>query len=158
VNSELKQVAGALESRHVARHYVHFRQLPFERLDGFQNATRVSMSRIDHNHIYFGLQQLLSAFQIIARCSYRGAYPQAPVDILGGAGIFDLLLDVLDGDQTLQVESIIDHQEFLDAMPVENLFGFFERGAHRYRYEVFLRHDVFDGEIHACLETQVPVG
>ena len=41
------------------------------------------------------------------------------------AGIFQFLLDVFDGDQALQVEVLIDHQEFLDAVPLQDAFGFF---------------------------------
>ena len=52
-----------------------------------------------------------------------------PCVVLGGVGILQFLLNVLDGDQALQVVVIVHHQQLFDAMLVQNRFGFLERGA-----------------------------
>ncbi len=43
-------------------------------------------------------------------------------------------------------------------MAVQNLLGFFERGAHRHRDQVFLGHHLRDREIVARLESQIAIG
>ena len=71
--------------------------------------------------------------------------------------ILDLLLDVLDGDQALQLEVAIDHQQLLDLVPVQNLARRVERGAHRHGDEVLPRHHRRDRPVDVGLEPQVAV-
>ena len=64
--------------------------------------------------------QRLRAFEIIAGGSDRGSDAQASLSILGRVRVFQLFLDVFDGDETLQVVLIVDDQQLLDAMPVQD--------------------------------------
>src|SRR3989441_11951629 len=89
--------------------------------------------------------------------SNRRAHAQASMLILARVGVLDPLGDVLDRDQPLELEAIVDHQELFDTMLVQNLPGLIQRRALRRRDEVLPGHDLGDLEIHACLETQVPV-
>ena len=44
-----------------------------------------------------------------------------PLVILAGVGVFQLLLDVLDGDQALELVVVVDDQELLDAVLVQDV-------------------------------------
>ena len=96
--------------------------------------------------------------QVSTSIYYRGTDPQAAQLVLAGMGVLDLLLDVLDRDQTLEAALLVDHQELLDSVPVEQQLGLLEGGAHRRGDQVFLGHEALDGPIELGAEAQVPVG
>ena len=81
-----------------------------------------------------------------------------PLLVLAGIGVLQLLLDVLDGDQALQLVVVVDDQQLFDAVLVQDELGLFERGADGDGDEVFLGHHVADGNVGARLEAQVAVG
>ena len=53
---------------------------------------------------------------------------------------------------------LVDHQQFFDAMRVQDRFGFLERGADADGDQVLLGHHVRDGQVVARLEAQVAIG
>ena len=69
----------------------------------------------------FFAHQLLRALQEIAR--RRRAQRRTrkrPCAVLGRVRVFQLLLDVLDGDQALQVVVVVHYQQLLDAVLVQD--------------------------------------
>src|SRR6202023_1519210 len=88
----------------------------------------------------------------------RGADAQAAELVLAGVRVLRHLLDVLDGDQPLEVALAVDHQDLLDAMAVEQLLGLIEGGPFRHGDQVVLGHQLADAAPEVVLETQVPVG
>ncbi len=102
--------------------------------------------------------QFLGAFQEIAGGADGRAHAQAALLVLGGVGIFQLFLNVLDGDEALQVVLIVHDQQFFDAVLVEDGLGFFERGADGNGDEVVLGHHVADGHVGAGFEAKVAIG
>ena len=81
-----------------------------------------------------------------------------PLLILAGVGIFQLLLDVLDGDEALELVVVVDDQELFDAVLVEDLLGLLQGGADGDGDEVLLGHHVVDGDVGAGDEAEVAVG
>ena len=71
---------------------------------------------------------------------------------------YDDLLDVLDGDEALQLSGLIDHEDLLDAMLVEQPLGILERRPDGDRDEILRGHDVADRDVGSRLESQIPVG
>ena len=53
------------------------------------------MGAVDGEHVDFSFGQFLGAFEEVAGGADGRAYPQASLGILGGVGIFELLLNVL---------------------------------------------------------------
>ena len=51
----------------------------------------------------------------------RGAAPQPPLLVLGGVRVLLGLLDVLDGDEALELALLVDDQQLLDAVLVQQL-------------------------------------
>jgi hypothetical protein len=84
------------------------------------------------------------------------AEPAQPV--LARVRVLDELLDVLDGNQALQPELAVHHQQLLDLVLVEHLARLVERRPDRHRHQVFARHDGPDRLIGARLEPEVAVG
>ncbi len=116
------------------------------------------MRGIDGEHVDTGIHQLRGALQKVSRGADRTAHAEPALFVLAGVGIFQLLLDVLDGDQALKFVLVVDHQELLDAVLVQDLLRLFERGADRNRDEVLLGHHLADGDIGAGFKAQIAVG
>ena len=106
----------------------------------------------------FALRQFLRALQEIAGRADRRTHPQPPLIVLGGAGIFQFLLDVLDRDQALQDVLVVDDQQLFHAVLVQNFFRLLERRSHRHGDQILLGHHLADGNIEARLEAQIAIG
>jgi hypothetical protein len=102
--------------------------------------------------------QLLGALEEVAGRADRGPYPQPALRILGGIGVLQLLLYVLNRDQTLQEVLIVHHQQLFHAMLVKDGLCLLESGADRDRDQVVLGHHLGHGQVEARLEAQVAVG
>ena len=78
--------------------------------------------------------------------------------VLAGHGILQFFLDVLDGDEALQLVLIVDHQQLFHAVLVQDQFGLFQRSAHRNGDQVLLGHHVADGNVGAGFKAEVAIG
>jgi hypothetical protein len=87
--------------------------------------------RIDRQHVRLGLGHFHRALQKISGRADRCADAQAALLVFRRARIFELFLNVFDGDQPFEVEILVYDQKFFDAMFLQDALGFFERRAHR---------------------------
>ena len=78
--------------------------------------------------------------------------------VLRRARILQFFLDVFDGDQTFQVEVLIHDQQLLDAVLLQDAFGFFQRRAHGYSHEIVFRHHRADQLRVIFFKAKVTVG
>ncbi len=83
---------------------------------------------------------------------------QAALFVFAGVGVFQFLLDVLDGDEAFELVVVVDDEELFDTMLVEDLLGLLERSADGDGDEVGLGHHVVDGDVGAGDEAEVAVG
>jgi ribosome maturation factor RimP len=113
---------------------------------------------IDGQYVGPGADQLRCALQEVAGGSDSSANAQTALGIFAGVGVFELFLDVLDGDEALELVLVVDDQQLFDAVLVQDQFGFFKRGADRDGDQVGLGHHVADGDVGAGLEAQIAVG
>src|ERR1035441_2575034 len=102
---------------------------------------------VDGDHIDLAPHQFLRALQKVPRGAHGRAHPQPALAVLGGVGVFQLLLNVLDGNQALEVIPVVHHQQFLDAVLVQNGGSLFQRGTHRHCDQVVLGHELADGQV-----------
>ena len=65
---------------------------------------------------------------------------EAALIVLGGTWVFEFLLDVFDGDEALEVEVLVDDEQFFDAMFLQDFFGVFEGGADGNGDEIVFGH------------------
>ncbi len=157
IGAQIDQIASAFKGGHVTGNQVHVRQFVLNDTNSLHDAVAMAVGGVHYNDVHFLGYQLLGAFQIIAHRTHRRADAQPALRILGRVGVLQLLLDVLDGDQALEREVLVHHQQLLHAMLMQNLFGFLQRGPHRHRDQVLLRHHLRDGKIVASFESQVAI-
>ena len=158
IGAGVDQRQRALVSGHVAGHQGHIREGLFHVAHRFQNARRVSVRRVDGQHVHARPHELRRAFQIVARGSYGSGHAQTAFFILAGVGVFQFFLDVLDRDQALQVVLIVNHQQLLHAVHMQYLFGLFKRGADGNGNQVLLGHHVADGDVGTGFKAQIAIG
>ena len=100
----------------------------------------MAVGGVDHDHVNLGIDQRFGAGKagIAHSGGRRGA--QAAGAVLGGVGVIDRLLNILDGDQSDAMEGIIDHQQLLDPARMEQATRLFLPGAERHGGEVLGGH------------------
>jgi hypothetical protein len=158
VHAQRDQFAGAFVGGHVAGDQLHFGQLALDGFHGRHHALAVAVRGIDGQHVHLARHQFLRALQKIAGGADRRAHAQTPLLVLGGIGIFQLLLNVLDGDQALQDVVIVHHQQAFPRGAGAGSLRFLERGAHRHGDQIVLGHHFGDRQVEARLEAQIAVG
>src|ERR1019366_5494546 len=102
VHAERDQFLGAFVSGHVAGDQLDLREPALDALHGAHYARAVAVRRIDGQHVHLAGNQFLRAFQEIARGPDGRAHAQPSLVVLRGIGVLQLLLNVLDGDQSLE--------------------------------------------------------
>ncbi len=116
------------------------------------------MAGVDGEDVDAVADQLGGALEVVAGGADGGADAEAALLILGGVGVLQLLLDVLDGDEAFEDVVVVDDEELFDAMVVEDFFSLLEGGADGDGDEVFFGHHLADGDVGAGVEAEVAVG
>ena len=89
----------------------------------------MTMRRIDSDQIDAGSHQRLDPLFPVGAHTHRRADAQTTPLVFAGIRILNFLLDVLDRDQSLELEVVVHHQELLDPVLMQNLFGLIETDA-----------------------------
>ena len=118
----------------------------------------MAVSAVDGEGVDAGVDQAGGALEEVASGADGTGYAEAALFVLAGVGVFELFLDVFDGDEAFEFVGVVDDEEFFDTVLVEDLFGVFEGGADRDGDEVVLGHDVADGDAGVADEAEVAVG
>ena len=142
----------------VSGEQLHFGQALLYGADGFHHARGVAVGGVDGEHVDFLARQFHGALEKIAGGADGRAHAQAALLVLRGVGKFQLFLDVLDGDQALEVEVLVHDEKLFDAVALQDALGFFERGADGHGDQIVLGHHRADGLIEIALEAQIAVG
>ena len=71
------------------------------------------MSGVKYNDIHLSLHQSVHTVQHIRCDAYSGAAEQTALSVLCGQRVFDLFLDIFDGDETAEVKIIINDGKLL---------------------------------------------
>ena len=80
------------------------------------------------------------------------------MSVLGGARIVALLLDVFDRDQAFENIGVVHHQQFLDAVLLQERFGFIERCADADGDQFVFGHHLRDRQVEPGFKPQVTIG
>src|SRR6185369_14443652 len=120
------------------------------------HALAVPVRRVHHDGVDAGFDQRFDPLLRALAHAYCRADPQPPRRIARRIGKAGLLGDVLDGDEALQLEGVVDHEQPLQPVLVQQGLGFGRAGALADGDEFFAgRHDLADPHVIARLETQV---
>ena len=117
----------------------------------------MSVCGIDNDHVYMGINQSLHTLQNVCCDTYGSTAQQTSLLVLCGQRIFDVLLDILDRDQTSQIEIIIHDRQFFFSGFCQDLFCFLQRHAYLCGNQSFAGHGFLNLLCEICLEFQVTV-
>ena len=116
------------------------------------------MGAVQHQHVHPGVDQGAGTVQHVAGDADGGSAQQAAGSVLGGVGVFQDLLNVLDGNEALELVILVHDGQLLDAVLLEDGLGLIQGGALQAGDQVFMGHDLFDAAVHIGLELHVAVG
>ncbi len=159
VHASIDQRFRRLGRGHIAGDEIDRGVLAADRGHHVEHALRVSVGRVDDDHVHVRCDKRGGPIQRIARDSHGGTDPQPPDSSFDALGILDLLLDVFDGDQALQFETP-DRRRAVsrpcgDAKSAARLSAW---SYYRHRDQVLSGHDRRDRPVDVGLEPQVPIG
>ncbi len=114
------------------------------------------MRGIDHDDVGARLDQCGHPIVGVRTGADAGANTQLAGSILAGVGVHLRFVDVFDGNQTAQLKTVIDNQDFFDPMPVQQIADFVIRRtfAHRDQF-VSRRHDAINGNAQVRFEPYI---
>ena len=114
------------------------------------------MSMTDDVHP--GLDQSLDPRLPVGAHADGGPHPQAPELVLAGQGILADFFDVLDGDEPVEIAVGVHHQQFFNAVLMEQGLGLLQGDPHVGGDQAVLGHHLFDLLLQVGFKAQVPVG
>ena len=130
-------------------------------LDGaasVQDALGMAVGGVQNQGVNTCVDESLCTLKNVLGNADGGGAEQSALGVLGGIRILLGFFDVLDGDQTLQIAVFIHQGELLDLAGAEDGLRLLQGGAHLAGDQVFLGHDLADGNIVAIQKTDVTVG
>ena len=129
-DADLDRVGAGLDQRarrgaggDVAADHVDLRIVLLDPAHALDHALAVAVRGVDHDRVDAGLHQRLDALLGALAHADRGAHAQAAGGVARGVGEAGLLGDVLDGDQALELEGVVDHQQALELVLVQQRLG-----------------------------------
>ncbi len=87
------------------------------------------MGGIDHHHVDPRLAQRLEAVHAIGAGANGGANPQSAPFVFTGVGVGDRLLHIFHGDESGQLACLVDHDQFFDAVLMQQPLGLLQWSA-----------------------------
>ena len=157
VGAGLDEGLGRLTGRDITRDDLKIRELLLQHADALQNVCTMAMCRVENDDVYMCVDELLCTLDDIGCDTECSTAEESALYILRRVRILHLLLDILDGDETLQITLIIDDRELLYLRTCEDLLRFLEGGTLLRRYEVLARHALADLLRVVLLENEVTV-
>ena len=94
----------------------------------------------------------------LAKAIAAGAHAQTTALVFGGVGKFLSLFDILDGDQSDTAIRTVDHQNFFNAMLVQEAFGLIHADPFAHRDQFVLGHQFMNGLARIISEAHVAIG
>ncbi len=157
IGARFDQRLGSLGGGHVAGDDLQLREGVLDADQGVDDVSGMAVRGIEHHHVDPDLDQLLHMVEAAVHPDGR-AGSQAAEIVLGREGIFFHLLDILDGDQALEMVFVIHHQELFDAVLVEERLGLLQGDSRFGGDQMLAGHHIPHQEIFVGDETEVAVG
>src|SRR6266850_4284066 len=124
----------------------------------FYDARRMTMRSVDHQTIHARTYQFVRALAEISGGADRCCYSQTAEIVLCCGGILNRLLNVFDGNQTLQTLVDINDQKLFDAMLLQDCLRLIQGRADRNGHQWLFGHHFRYGQVETLFKSQVAVG
>ena len=115
------------------------------------------MGAVEHESVRARVKQRARAVEHVRRDADGGGDEQTAAAVLCGVGIGHSLFDILDRDETLEMEILIDDGQLFDLVLAQRLFGFFERRSLAADDEIFARHKLSDLPVEVGFKLHIAV-
>src|SRR5450830_1420183 len=159
VSAVFDQRLGGSSGSDIAADNFHLRVFGLDPLDAVQDALRVAVGGIDHQHVDAGSDQQVDAFLILGAHADGSADQQFALAVFRRERVRSRFLDIFDGDQAAQFKIVVDHQHALEAVLVHQALGFIAVGAFGDVDQLVTRcHLGARFSVEFLLKTQVAVG
>ena len=104
----------------------------------------MSVRGVEHKHIHAGGDERGGPGFSFGADADGGADAQTALGVLAGVGILLDLVDVLHGQKPGKLTFLINHEQFFNAVGVQMMLGFLERGSRGHRHQILAGHHVPD--------------
>src|SRR5690606_26777127 len=137
VSTGFGQRNGGFSGGNVAANHLHFREMFFHPAHTVNNAGAgrvrgMAVSGVHHNHVNTGFYQCFNTLFGTGTGADGSADAQTTLVVFGGIGESAGFVDVFNGHQANQFALSVQHQNFFNAVDVQQLLHFFSAGAFRY--------------------------
>ena len=116
------------------------------------------MSGVKYNDVHMSLHKSVHTVQNVRCDTYSGSAEQTALSVLCGQRVFDLFLDIFDGDETAEVKIIINDGKLLLAGFGQDFLGLVKGDADFRCDQILGSHRFFDLLGKVCLKFQITVG
>ena len=157
VGARFDEVFRRLGRRDVAADDLAIRECVFDLSDRLHDAFRVTVRRVEHEHVDARLDKCARALENVFRDAYRRAAKKPSAAVFCGIRVLRALLYILGRDKAFEVSRFVDEREFFDLVRREDLQRFRVRRSDVARDEIVLRHDLADLSVHVGKEAHVAV-
>src|SRR5690606_16027418 len=164
VSTGFGQRDGGFSGGNVAANYLHLREVLFHPAHTVNNAGigwvgGMAVSGVHHNHVNTGFNQRFNTLFGTGTGADGSADAQATLIVFGGIRESAGFVDVFHGHQANQFALRVQHQNFFNAVDVQQLLHFFSAGAFRYGDQFLFRgHHAGDRGVEVFLKTHVAAG
>ena len=159
VSASFGQSLGGSAGGDVAADHLHLRVGFLDPANAVDHTFGVTVGGVDHHHVNASSHQGGNALAGVLAGADRGADAQATLVVLAGQRVGLGLFDVLDGHHALEVELVVNDQDFFQAVLVQQLTDFVLVGAFADGDQTLFRgHHVADLGVQAAFEAHVTGG
>ena len=158
IRSRFDQGLRALAGGDVSGDDLQIREFFLDHAQAAQHVLGMSMGGIQDDHVHLGVHQGAHAVEHVRGDSHARAAQQASLGVFCGKGIFDGLLNVLDGDQAHQVEILIYNRKLFLPCLREDLLRFLQGDAFPCGDQALGGHGFLDLLREVCFKFEIPVG
>ncbi len=158
IGTRCHQISGRIGSGDVAADHLQIRVVLFHPTDPIQHPLGVTVGGIHHHHVHTRRRQRMNSLVGIGTGSHRRTDAQTTFIVFTGIGEISGFLNVFDRNHALKMERLINHQQFFNAVFVQQLdnLGFFGSGHHRHQL-LFWGHHRGDRLIQTGFKTHIAV-
>ena len=139
IGAGLGQGAGGLGRGHIAADDLQIRVLRLEPAQVLQHIARVAVGGVEHEHVGAGIDQGRRPLRGIGRGAHGSAHAQTPEAVFTGIRVALRLVEILDGNHAAQREVLTDHEDFLDAVALQQALHLGGLGALAHRHQLVAR-------------------